>query len=640
MPAEQTSAAADHQQVGDHQQVEAVPEDVYASWSAAPSPHGHHMAFVSDRGGEPAVWIQGPEPAHWTPLRTALRRVVTVSWSPDGAWLACVTTAATASRHEVWLVRPDGSDLHLAAGAGGATAVIGAGPWHGWSADGRLLVTEADGSSYDGFSTALLVTPLTGARQTLAAGPLFTLLDISRDGRWVLLRRGPRGVRSLVVVDVDTGVETAVSAGTGPGCTDKGCLSADGAVVYARTDVGRELAALVAVRVEGTAPPTVLAERDQAELQDVVLAADGRRAILAWNVLGGRSALSLLDLTTGTDHPVEPLPRDVVDECRFFPTGSRLALTAESWYDPRGVWSIELASCAATPLSSTGSHTLASSRGASTPSVNADELTSPELRRLRSVDGLELTGWLYRPQGPGPWPTMIHLHGGPEAQERPVYNSLFQSLVAAGVAVFAPNVRGSSGFGRSLGSADDRAGRYGAIADVAACAAHLVDTGVAEPHRLGCMGRSYGGYLTLAALVTYPELFAVGVDVCGMADFQTFYAHTEPWIAAAAVSKYGDPRRDAALLRDLSPIHRIDRLTAPLLVVHGGADTNVPVEEAEQVVAALAARGVEHEYLLFPDEGHELLATPNRVTFVQATVAWVRRHLRIPEVYDAVPVAG
>jgi len=75
-------------------------------------------------------------------------------------------------------------------------------------------------------------------------------------------------------------------------------------------------------------------------------------------------------------------------------------------------------------------------------------------------------------------------------------------------------------------------------------------------------------------------------------------------------------------------------------VVHGGADTNVPVEEAEQVVAALAARGVEHEYLLFPDEGHELLATPNRVTFVQATVAWVRRHLRIPEVYDAVPVAG
>ena len=85
----------------DHQNVEAVPEDVYASWSAAPSPHGRYMAFVSDRGGEPAVWFQGPEPEHWTPLATRLRRVVTVSWSPDGAWLACVTSAATASRHEV-----------------------------------------------------------------------------------------------------------------------------------------------------------------------------------------------------------------------------------------------------------------------------------------------------------------------------------------------------------------------------------------------------------------------------------------------------------------------------------------------------------------------------------------------------------
>jgi dipeptidyl aminopeptidase/acylaminoacyl peptidase len=211
-----------------------------------------------------------------------------------------------------------------------------------------------------------------------------------------------------------------------------------------------------------------------------------------------------------------------------------------------------------------------------------------------------------------------------------VYNSLFQSLVTAGIAVFAPNVRGSSGFGRSFLAADDLGRRYGAIADVAACAEHIVETGIADPHRIGCMGRSYGGYLTLAALVWHPELFAVGVDVCGMADLETFYAHTEPWIAAAAISKYGHPQHDAALLRDLSPIHRIDRLRAPLLVVHGNEDTNVPVEEAEQVVAALAARGIEHRYLLFEGEGHELLATENRVTFVRATVGWVGQHLGVP----------
>ena len=104
-------------------------------------------------------------------------------------------------------------------------------------------------------------------------------------------------------------------------------------------------------------------------------------------------------------------------------------------------------------------------------------------------------------------------------------------------------------------------------------------------------GRSYGGYLTLAALARFPELFAVGVDVCGISDFATFYAETEPWIAAAATTKYGDPTTDAELLRALSPIHQVDRITAPLLVVHGAYDTNVPLVEAEQIVAALRERG-------------------------------------------------
>ena len=104
-------------------------------------------------------------------------------------------------------------------------------------------------------------------------------------------------------------------------------------------------------------------------------------------------------------------------------------------------------------------------------------------------------------------------------------------------------------------------------------------------------GRSYGGYLTLAALARFPELFAVGVDVCGISDFATFYAETEPWIAAAATTKYGDPTTDAELLRALSPIHHADRIAAPLLVVHGAYDTNVPIVEAEQIVAALRERG-------------------------------------------------
>jgi dipeptidyl aminopeptidase/acylaminoacyl peptidase len=510
------------------------------------------------------------------------------------------------------------------AGAGPATATLAGGPWQGWSADSALLVTETSGEE----SQALLVEPEGGRRRVLATGPLITLLDVSVAADRALLRVGPRGARSLLVVDAD-GTRRPLTFGSAPGSIETGCLSPDGRTVYARSDSDRDLAALVSADVAGPGSVRVLAEHDEGELSDLVLSADGSTVVLVWNVGGGRSRVTLLDLASGRERLVGRLPRAVVDECRLAPDRSTLLLTAEDWADPRGVWEIDLDSGTATPLSSTGGRKLRASLGASTPAVEAEDLTRPELRRLQAQDGLDLTGWLYRPAGAPPWPTVVYLHGGPEAQERPVYNSLFQSLVAAGMAVFAPNVRGSSGFGRAFLVADDREKRFAAIDDVAACVEHLVTTGVADPERVACMGRSYGGYLTLAALVEHPQLFAAGVDVCGMADFATFYAHTESWIAAAAVAEYGDPVRDADLLRALSPIHRIDRLVAPLLVVHGADDTNVPVEEAEQVVAALAARGVEHEYLLFEGEGHELLATPNRVAFVSATVGWLTRHLRV-----------
>jgi dipeptidyl aminopeptidase/acylaminoacyl peptidase len=241
---------------------------------------------------------------------------------------------------------------------------------------------------------------------------------------------------------------------------------------------------------------------------------------------------------------------------------------------------------------------------------------------------LALSGWLYRPAGAlGAVPTLVWLHAGPEAQERPTFKPLYQALLRYGLAVFAPNVRGSSGFGRGFVDADVRHRRFAAIDDVADVVRYLVNAGLAEPAAMGCGGGSYGGYLTVAAMVSHPELFRVGVDVCGITDFETFFAHTEPWIAASAMSRYGDPQRDAELLRALSPIHRIGQLSASLLVVHGGQDTNVPLIETEQLVAALRERGASPGYLVLPDEGHEILGTTNRAVFVREVLHWLIEHL-------------
>jgi dipeptidyl aminopeptidase/acylaminoacyl peptidase len=565
-----------------------LPSEVSGSWSGTLSPDGRHAAYISDRSGTPKVWVQ-PVGSELTFLvDTGEHPVASVHWSTGGGWLACVLAPGGAPRTEVWLVRPDGSALHQVAGFGTDSAENVR-----WLPGRPLLaVTE-------NLTTTLLVDAEHGTREVIATGELISLFDVNADKTRALLRHGARGDRYVAVRDLRTGKDEYVTSG------EQACFGPD-ETVYARSDAG-ELPVLLRYR-DGVAE--VLAASETAEVESFALTADGRSVAVLWNVRGGESELTLF--SPDTPQAAVPLPGSVVSGLSWSFDGSTLAFTAEGPGQPHGVWTYD------------GELHPVSTEEADPKAVR------PTLHRFPSHDGLEISGWLFEPAGPGPHPTVLWFHGGPEAQERPGHGPLFQSLVDRGIAVFAPNVRGSSGFGRTFVNADNGPLRWAAIADVAACVSYLVASGVTDEARVGCMGRSYGGYLTLAALTTYPSMFAVGIDVCGMSNFATFYEHTEPWIAAAAMSKYGDPEADADLLRDLSPMTRIDRLRTPLMIVHGENDSNVPVIEAEQVVAALAARGVPHKYLLFPDEGHELLHRSSRAQYLQATVEWLTTHLHQP----------
>jgi dipeptidyl aminopeptidase/acylaminoacyl peptidase len=262
------------------------------------------------------------------------------------------------------------------------------------------------------------------------------------------------------------------------------------------------------------------------------------------------------------------------------------------------------------------------------PGIDLAALVRPRLVRYPAHDGLELTGWLYEPAGvAGPAPYVLSFHGGPEGQERPGFRSDYQALAARGIGVLAPNVRGSSGFGKRFVNLDNGALRFDAIRDIEATARYLVDGGLADPRRLGIMGGSYGGYMTMAGVAWYPQLFAAAANLFGVVNFATFFAHTEPWMAAISTVEYGDPATQAELLAELSPLQRIERVVTPTLVLHGANDTNVPVVEAEQVVASLEQRGVPVEYVLFPDEGHGWRKTDNRVTSTVRIVEWFAEHL-------------
>ncbi|HEU4349077.1 MAG TPA: S9 family peptidase [Actinoplanes sp.] len=569
----------------------SFPSEVSGSWSPALSPDGRHAAYVSDRSGTPKVWVQPVGSKLTFLVDTGVHPVTEVRWSTGGGWLACLIAPGGAPRHEVWLVRPDGSGLHQVAGFGSGTAD-----------DMRWLPGRPLLAVTENLNTAVLIDAVTGERTVVAEGELISLFDVSPDGRRALLRHGPRGSRHIAVRDLETGIDEYVTSG------EQAVFGPDGRTVYARSDAG-ELPVLIRV-ADGDVE--VLAASDIAEVESFALTVTGGTAAVLWNSRGGTSEVEIHDLITGGRLPV-PLPGPVAGGLAWSADGSTLIFTAEGPGQPHGTWTFD----------GSGLHRVS----AEDPAPGA---VRPVLHTFASHDGLEISGWLFRPAGDGPHPAVLWFHGGPEAQERPGHSPLFQALADRGVAVLAPNIRGSSGFGRSFVNADNGRLRYAAIKDVEACVKYLVDAGIADPGRVGCTGRSYGGYLTLAALVTYPDLFAVGVDICGMSNFATFYQHTEPWIASAAVSKYGDPVADAELLHDLSPITRIDRLAAPLLIVHGQNDSNVPVIEAEQVAAALAARGAEHRYLLFPDEGHELLHRSARAEFLRETVDWLTTHLLTP----------
>jgi dipeptidyl aminopeptidase/acylaminoacyl peptidase len=520
-------------------------------------------------------------------------------------------------------------------------AVLLGGPRYGDAGPAAHLAEREGGTAREhdqerdqeaaGGLAAYLVDPTGAVAPALLAvergAATLRVCDLSRDGRLALVRRGPRGRREALVVRT-CDLRTTFALPVADGDPWIGRFSPDATTLWLRSDAAREFAALFAVRLAPGGEQqgiTVTAQREGCGLELLTFGRDGSTAALAWNVRGATE----LEVTTvsgtagvasvGVRRSVS-LPHEVVTRMARAGGGSELVLALSGSQRRPGMWWLS---------EGAARRTTGSSRDEDAVPPGRSPVRPVPLRPV-ARDGLPLSGWYYRAPGraPGqPAPCVIHLHGGPEEQERPVFNPLYHELSGRGLDIFAPDVRGSSGHGRSFVDADLGTGRFAAIEDVADCAAHIVEAGLADPRRLAVMGRSYGGYLVMASLVWHPELFRTGVAACGMSDFATFYAGTEPWIAESAAHKYGHPEHDRDLLHSLSPMTRIDALRVPVLTVHGEHDTNVPLGESEQFVRAARERGLEAELLLLRNEGHDFLRADSRRIFRRAAADWIERHV-------------
>lgn len=236
----------------------------------------------------------------------------------------------------------------------------------------------------------------------------------------------------------------------------------------------------------------------------------------------------------------------------------------------------------------------------------------PELICYESFDGLSIPAFIFMPKNKdGNMPAIVYIHGGPEGQYRPGFNPLMQYFVYRGYAVIAPNVRGSSGYGKKYLALDDIEKRMESVVDLEFLHKYLKNRGEINPRKIALMGGSYGGYMTLAGLTFSPDLWAAGVDIVGISNLVTFLENTSSWRRALREAEYGYLKTDRKLLESISPINFIQNIKSPLLIIHGKNDPRVPLSEAEQIHRQLRERGMKSEILVYEDEGHGLAKLKN-----------------------------
>lgn len=307
-----------------------------------------------------------------------------------------------------------------------------------------------------------------------------------------------------------------------------------------------------------------------------------------------------------------------------------MAFTLATATQTRNVWVADLTA----PQGGTGAAIPVRQVTAATQAgIPAQRLVEPQLIRYRTFDGRHIPAFLYAPPGAradGSNPAVVLVHGGPEAQVRPEFSAEVQYLTQSGYVVLTPNVRGSTGYGKAYAALDDVERRPDAVADVQEAAGWLVTSGWAHRQRIALMGGSYGGFIVLACLSAAPQIWAAGVDLYGIANFVTFLEQTHPGRRRHRETEYGNLAQDRPLLERLSPLNQVEQIAAPLLAVHGERDPRVPVQETEQIVHALRARGLAAEFIRFPDEGHGIVKLANRLRLYPAIAAFLDRHLKGP----------
>jgi dipeptidyl aminopeptidase/acylaminoacyl peptidase len=597
--------------------------NIRAAASPALAPGGDRVAFLLNVTGTPQVWSVGAAGGWPEQLTFYTDRVDFVRWSPDGAGMIFGKAVGGNENAQLYWMSPDGAQVRELTGAPNVRHNFGA-----WSADGRRISYASNKRNPNFFDIYVMDVATGEASLVYQQDGSNAPVAWSADGRFIVVSRSSDTLsldNDLYLVELASKNVTHLTPHEGAAQYGDVHFTRDNRALLLSANAAGEwqsLARLDLATRRITPATDAPWDTDASEMSP-----DGRLLAYALN-REGFSELYVRKLTdAGTaddkDAPVALPGQGVVGGLVFSRDGRKLAFTFAGARHNSDVWLYDLRT-----------RKLEQVTRSSRAGIPQNSFVEPELIRYKTFDGRDIPAWYYRPRNAEAGganrslPVIVSVHGGPEGQERPAFNPTYQYFLSRGYAVLAPNVRGSTGYGKTYTHLDDVKLREDSVRDLAAAVEWLKTSGTADARRIAVMGGSYGGYMTLAAITLYPELWAAAIEMYGISNFETNLRNTSGYRRRQREREYGTLAGDLEFLRSVSPIYKVGRIKAPLLVFQGKNDPRVPYTESEQIVKALRDRNAPVEYTLFDDEGHGFVKLTNRLVVYPKIVDFLERHMK------------
>ena len=554
--------------------------------------------------------------------------VGSVQRQPDSDMLAFLRDAGGSEFSQIFLLDPNnGAYRMLSDGESRNGAIV-------WSEDGQMMAFQS--TRRNGRSNDVWV-------QTIADGNQAELVLESPDGSWWgPIEFSPDGSKLLVLqyisvndsrihlVDLESGERRQIIGSEGEPNADDASrylaygFGADGEGIYLATDAGQEFAKLAYLSLEAGAEPQILSDEINWSVSGFEINHGGDQAALVTNE-DGISRIYRMQLPDGEPQRMDSVPVGLISGLAFSPDDQKLAMTINNATTPSDVFVMDWS----------GNQRLTRWTYSEVGGLDTEEFAQPELIHYPTFDEVEgeprkIPAFVYRPQGEGPFPVVVSIHGGPESQSRPGFSSTFQLWVdRLGAAVVVPNVRGSSGYGKSFLKMDNGFLREDSVKDIGALLDWIAEQPELDQERVAVYGGSYGGYMVLASSVHYSDRLKAAVNIVGISSFVTFLENTQDYRRDLRRVEYGDERDPEmrAHLEAISPLNNVEKIQVPMFVAQGNNDPRVPVSEADQIVAALREQGSPVWYMNALNEGHGFRKKENRDLFREITVLFLQTHL-------------